>query len=104
MKKAYLILSLAGATILYTSMGIGGGASVEMGKQLFNDPGLSGSINENSCNSCHPDGRGLKKAGDKENLGSMINSCIQGPLKGESLPEESMELESLKLYIKSLND
>lgn len=104
MKRIYLILFLAGTVTLSASMGIGGGASVEKGKELFNDPGLGGSTNDSSCNSCHPDGRGLKNAGDKQNLGSMINACIQRPLKGESLAEGSIELESLKLYIQSLND
>ena len=102
MKKTCLIIVLGGFVALYAGLGISSEASVEAGKQLFNDPNLGGSTNETSCGSCHPDGKKLEQSGDKENLEQMINTCIKRPLKGEALDEHSMEMESLKLYIKSL--
>ena len=54
------------------------------------------------CGSCHVDGEGLEEAGTNEDLAQMINMCVQGPLKGQALDENSSEMESLKLFIKSL--
>lgn len=76
--------------------------SVEIGKQLFNDPGLGGSANEMSCNTCHPDGKGLGEAGDSPRLSRIIIRCLQGPLKGQSFSEGGAEMRSLKMYILSL--
>ena len=102
MKKTCLIIGLAGFVAVYAGLGISGGASVEQGKQLFNDPGLGGSTNKTSCASCHPDGRKLEQAGNKTNLTQMINTCIERPLKGQALEVDSPEMDSLKKYIKSL--
>ncbi len=77
-------------------------SSVELGKKLFNDKALGGSTNDNSCNSCHPDGKGLEKAGTRKGLEGMINQCVAGPLKGTKLDESSSEMQSLKMYIESL--
>lgn len=76
--------------------------SVELGKQLFNNPGLGASQNAISCNACHPDGEGLQNAGKKSNLTEIINQCIVGPLKGEALYEDTTAMKSLRLYIQSL--
>ena len=102
MKKTCLILGLAGFIAVYAGLVISGDASVEQGKQLFNDSSLGGSTNTTSCGTCHPDGKGLEQAGEKVNLAQMIKNCIENPLKGKALDEQSMEMESLKLYIKSL--
>lgn len=102
MKKTCLITLLAGSFALCAAYAISSDASVEKGKMLFNDQGLGGSTNSRSCGGCHPDGKGLAGAGDNENLASMINTCIQKPLKGQALDANSVEMESLKLYIKSL--
>ncbi|MGE5174464.1 MAG: c-type cytochrome [Betaproteobacteria bacterium] len=75
-------------------------ASAEKGKALFNDPKLGTS--GKSCNTCHPDGKGLEKAGAKSDLESTINGCITIPLKGKALDVKSVEMQSLVLYIKSL--
>ena len=75
-------------------------ASAEKGMVLFNDSNLGTS--GKSCSSCHPDGQGIEMAGDKENLTDIINTCISGPLKGQALDTESIEMQSLVLYIKSL--
>ena len=75
--------------------------SATEGEKLFNDPQLAGSVNASSCASCHPGGKGLEKAADNPKLVSVINACIVGPLEGRSLPEDSVELLSLKLYVES---
>ncbi len=102
MKKTVLIFGFAGTVALLAGTGFGSGGTAEEGEKLFNDPGLGGSTNETSCGTCHPGGKGLEKAGSKTNLAHMINVCIERPLKGQPLEEDSIELESLKKYIKSL--
>ena len=67
---------------------------------LFNDSSLGGSTNEKSCNACHPGGQGLEKSGD--NLGKMINQCIEGPLAGKAIDKDSQEMKDLISYIRSL--
>jgi len=84
-------------------------ASVKKGKALFNDPelGFTGS----SCNTCHTDGRGLEKAAKKTTwiIGGKVHSTLEeainysivtGP-RGNALNVESVEMQSLVLYIKS---
>lgn len=75
-------------------------ASVEKGKALFNDTHLGPS--GKSCNSCHPNGKGLDMAGEEENLEDTINGCINRALKGKPLDDDSVEMQSLVLYIRSL--
>lgn len=98
------ILTLIPAVLILGLIGLAqaGAPTAEQGKSLFNDAALAGSTNSASCNTCHPDGRKLEKAGDMANLKAMINNCIRGALKGESLDEDSAEMESLVLYIRSL--
>jgi hypothetical protein len=73
-------------------------ASIEKGKALFNDPKLGTS--GKSCNTCHPDGKGLTHAGEKSDLARIVNNCIAVPLKGKPLDPESVEMQSLLLYVK----
>jgi cytochrome c len=85
---------------------------VAKGKALFNDSKLAGGTEGKSCNSCHPDGKGLEKAGMKKefNLGGMkqtslkeaINTCIVNALKGKALDTKSQEMKDIVAYIKSL--
>ncbi len=77
--------------------------SVAMGEKLFNDPTLAGSDNARSCSSCHPGGSGLEDAGNNPDLAAIINRCISGPLHGNTIAEDSPEMQSLILYIKSLH-
>ncbi len=77
-----------------------GGATIEKGKKLFHDPGLG--TTGKSCNSCHPEGKGLEQAGSRTDLPEIINGCITIPLKGKAIDPKSAEMESLVLYIKSL--
>ncbi len=76
------------------------GVSLELGKKLFNDPSLG--TTGKSCNTCHTDGKNLSKAGSIKDLAGVINSCITQNLKGKALDENSAEMKSMILYIKSL--
>ena len=82
------------------------------GKALFNDPKLAGGTAGKSCNSCHPDGKGLENAGIKKKefnlagkkqtgLKEAINTCIENALKGKALDRKSQEMKDLAAYIKS---
>ena len=102
MKKTVSFLAIACAVVLFAVPVAAEEASVAMGQQLFNNPGLGASKNDKSCNSCHPDGKGMEKAGAKADLASMINKCIKGPLQGEGISADSVAMQSLEMYIKSL--
>ena len=78
------------------------GPSVELGKKLFNDQTLGGATGSVSCNTCHPGGKGLAEAGQNPDLAAMVNRCIAGPLKGQKIAPDSVEMKSLLLYIKTL--
>ena len=104
MRKSNLLVVLLAGTFLVTGgQALAGKSSVEHGKELFNDPALGGSMTDKSCNSCHPGGEGLEKAGTKKNLTKIINQCITGSLKGEKIDGRSVEMRSLKMYIESLS-
>jgi cytochrome c553 len=82
------------------------------GKALFNDVKFAGGTAGKSCNSCHPEGRGLEKAGDKKefNLGGKmqksfeeaINVCIVMANRGKAIDVKSDQMKELVAYIKSL--
>lgn len=80
---------------------IEGETKIELGKQLFNDPAFAMSTNKKSCNSCHPDGKGIGEveSGDYSN---MINRCIVGALKGQVLENDSKEMQAMQAYLNSL--
>jgi hypothetical protein len=75
-------------------------ATADKGKVLFNDTRLG--TNGKSCNDCHKDGVGLEKAGAKNDLESIVNSCIKKALNGKALKNKSVEMQSMVLYIKGL--
>ncbi|MEW6109559.1 MAG: hypothetical protein AB1632_10395 [Nitrospirota bacterium] len=89
--------------------------NIERGKELFNDPGLGGSSFGVSCNTCHPDGRGLEGSGEADKkvwnscLGEFktiedaINACIVTANKGQPLDPKSKKMKDLVAYIKSLS-
>ena len=105
MKKGHLIFIFTAVVILTGSSALAAGkSSVEVGKKLFNDPALGGSTNETTCNSCHKNGEGLEKAGSNPKLVKVINQCITGQLKGEKIDGRTVEMRSLKMYIKSLGN
>ncbi|MGZ3535014.1 MAG: hypothetical protein ACXU9K_07295 [Thermodesulfobacteriota bacterium] len=78
--------------------------NVEKGKALFNDPKLGGGTAGVSCNSCHPDGKGLEKAADRKDkdLEKQVNLCIKNALKGKGIDPKSGEMADLIAYLKSL--
>ncbi len=76
--------------------------SAALGKKLFDDPAIGGPGNARSCSTCHPGGRGLENAGNYPDLASIVNRCISGPLGGQKIPVNSIEMQSLILYIQSL--
>jgi cytochrome c len=86
--------------------------NVEKGKAMFNDPKLG--TNGATCNTCHPDGKGLEKAGAKgkkewktpggvlKSLEDAINMCITMALKGKALDNKSQGMQDMIAYITSL--
>ncbi|RJQ48130.1 MAG: hypothetical protein C4538_04180 [Nitrospiraceae bacterium] len=84
----------------------------ERGKTLFNDPKSFGG--STACSSCHPDGRGLEKAGmmgktawvtpagTYKSLEEAINICITMANKGKAIETKSGEMKDMVAYIKSL--
>jgi cytochrome c553 len=75
---------------------------MEKGKALFNDPKFGGGTAGVSCNSCHPDGKGLEKTADKKDLEKFVNACIKNALKGKGIDTKSGEMADIVAYIKSL--
>lgn len=102
MTKMKSVLVLTAGLVLCSYAAWGENPSMEQGEKLFNDPGLGGSKNATSCGTCHPQGKGMEKAGANPQLAAMINRCVQGPLQGEEINEKTVTMESLKMYIKSL--
>jgi hypothetical protein len=76
--------------------------STEKGRQLFNSKDFAGAVSGKSCASCHPGGSGLQFAWENPNLAAQVNNCILGPLGGKPIDDESVEMQSMLLYIKSL--
>lgn len=75
--------------------------SIEKGKELFNSNKLGKS--GKSCATCHPGGKKLEWAGtyDDERLGEITNKCIKKALQGKPFIEESVELKSIVMYLKT---
>jgi cytochrome c len=84
----------------------------ERGKTLFNDVKLGGGTARRSCNTCHPNGKGLLGVGDKKGwktpggefrtLEEAINICITMALKGKALDVKSEQMKDIVSYLKSL--
>ena len=72
------------------------------GKALFNNPKLGNGTAGVSCNTCHPNGKGLEKAGDRTDLPQFINKCIVNALKGKAIDTKSADMGDLIAYIKTL--
>jgi cytochrome c peroxidase len=81
--------------------------SVELGKKLFSDPSLG--TNGSTCSGCHPSEAQVAQlaakkewfGGKAKTLEQAINICIKGPLAGTPLPEDSVEVRSIAMYMKS---
>lgn len=99
------------ALVLSTSAFAAGDA--KKGKMLFDDEKFAGG--SASCSSCHPDGKGLEKAGMKGKkewtnpggtwlaLEDANNVCIILANKGKAIDPKSAEMKDLVAYIKSLS-
>lgn len=84
----------------------------ERGKALFNDSKFAGATSGKSCNSCHPDGKGVEKAGSKKEFNIMgkkqnsleeaVNFCIENAIKGKAIDPKSDQMKDIVSYIKSL--
>ena len=84
----------------------------ERGKILFNDTKLGGGTADRSCNTCHPDGKGLFGVGEKalwktpggefRTLEEAVNICITMALKGKALDVKSDQMKEIVSYLKSL--
>ena len=96
----FCVISLS----LIFSLAISAG-NVEKGKALFGDPKLGAGTAGVSCNSCHPDGKGLEKAADwkDKDLEKQVNLCIKNALKGKGIDPSSAEMADIVVYLKSLN-
>lgn len=114
MMKLLTIIVLSAIVIsLLFSLGFAAG-DAEKGKAFFNDPKLSGSSFGVSCNTCHPDGKGLEKSfnyskkkwkscsGEVKSLEDAINICIVTANKGQAIDPKSQKMKDLVEYIKSL--
>jgi len=112
MKGLKIVLLVILIAVLGTSVAFAAGASVKKGKALFNDSKLGTA--GNSCNTCHPDGKGLEGAGAKKEwktpggahktLEEAVNTCIGMALKGKALDVKSDKMQLLVMYIKSLGE
>ncbi len=101
MKIFEIALLFIMVTGLLFSSAFGAGDAAK-GKALFNDTKLGNSASGKSCNSCHPDGKGLEKAGGRKDLEAFVNSCIENALKGSPIDPGSEEMANLVGYIRSL--
>jgi cytochrome c len=82
----------------------------ERGKIHFDNPDFAGG--KRSCNSCHPNGKGLEGAGEKSSFTKMggqlasledaVNMCIIYANEGDVLKVLSNEMQEIVSYIKSL--
>jgi len=86
--------------------------NMEKGMDLFKDTKFAGATSGKSCNSCHPDGKGLEKASDKKEFNIMgkkqnsleeaVNFCIENAIKGKAIDTKSEQMRDIVAYIKSL--
>lgn len=82
----------------------------ERGKTLFNDVKAFGGTK--ACSECHPDGKGLEKAGGKKefkvmgktqkSLEEAVNVCIVNASKGKAIDVKSDKMKDIVAYIKAL--
>jgi cytochrome c5 len=111
--KAYGIIAAFAAALLVSAAALAAhDTPEERGKALFNDPKLGGGTAGNSCNTCHPGGKGLEGVGGKKewknpggtftSLEAAINVCIEMALKGKALDAKSGQMKDLVSYLKSL--
>lgn len=114
MKYIRILLLSAVTVALILSFAYAAG-NVEKGKALFNDPKAFNAPGETSCSSCHPDGKGLEKAGAEGKktwtnpggtwlaLEDANNVCIMLANKGKTINPVADDMKDLVAFIKSLD-
>ena len=85
---------------------------IAKGKVLFNDTKFAGATSGKSCNTCHPNGKGLEMADSKKEFNIMgkkqnslveaVNFCIENAIKGKAIDPASNQMKDIVAYIKSL--
>jgi len=97
--------------VMVVSMAAFAAGDAAKGKILFNDPKFGGGTSGQSCNTCHPDGKGLETSGDKKEIKIMgkmqsledaVNNCTVSAVKGKAVDAKSEDMANLIAYIKSL--
>lgn len=109
-KRLVLGLVLLGFACTFTLAVAKNHTEAERGMAHFNNKTFAGG--KKACNTCHPNGRGLEGAGNKtafsimgskqSSLEEAINVCIINANKGNALDVNSVEMQELATYIKSL--
>jgi cytochrome c len=109
-KRIFLIFALLVFVFSFTLAFAKHHTPEERGKAHFENAAFAGG--KKSCSTCHPNGRGLAGAGAKtafsimggeqDSLESVINVCIVNANKGNAIDGNSVEMQELVSYIKSL--
>lgn len=75
--------------------------SLSLGKSIFDSTQLGTS--GRSCDNCHPQGKGLDKIADFNDLEikDIINACIRDAQKGQMISLESQEMNALLSYVRT---
>ncbi|MGC1456215.1 MAG: hypothetical protein WA946_13600 [Nitrospirota bacterium] len=112
MKSLKIIALVAIAMLLASAVVAMNHTPEDRGKALFNDTKLGGGTAGKSCNTCHPDGKGLEGVGSKtmwknpggefKSLEEAINVCITLANKGKALDVKSEQMKDLVSYLKSI--
>jgi len=112
--RYFKILLLSTITVALVFSFAYAAGNVEKGKALFNDPKAFSAPGEKSCGSCHPDGKGLEKAGAEGKktwtnpggtwlaLEDANNVCIMLANKGKTIDPMSEDMKDLVAFIRSL--
>jgi len=109
-KRIRLVLAFLVVAFSFTLAFAEQNSPEERGKAHFNNAAFAGG--NKSCSTCHAGGSGLERAGektafsimgDKQNsLEEAINVCIVKANKGNALEINSVEMQELASYIRSL--
>jgi cytochrome c len=110
MKKTVILLVVLTSTLVLSIAFAKNHTPEDRGMAHFNNPQFAGG--KRSCNSCHPNGKGLEGAGAKNDFAIMgaqqksleeaVNVCIVSANKGNALGLDSTEMQEVVSYIKSL--
>ncbi len=81
MKALQVIVFIAAAMLMASAVTAMNHTPEDRGKVLFNDPKLGGGTAGRSCNTCHPDGKGLVGVGGKA-MWKTPGGEVQDPRRG----------------------